>query len=251
MLLPARFFARVDMMSTKSIYKRILLKLSGEMLQGKQRGGIDFAVVREMAKEVASLAKLGVEVAVVVGAGNFFRGREVRNREVDRSVADYMGMIATVMNAMALREALDGAGVKSIVLSAIHIPQVVQNYTIEDAIRAFNDGNVIVLGGGTGNPYFTTDTTVVLRALELNADAVFKATKVDGVYDKDPVRYSSAKKFDTLTYQEAIDQKLSVMDETAFALCVNNDIVTHVFKYAKGAFVKVATGEKAGTIITN
>lgn len=239
------------MQDNKSIYRRILLKLSGEMFQGKKSGGIDFAVTREMAKEVIALFKLGAEVAIVVGGGNFFRGREVRNKDVERNVADYMGMIATVMNALALGEAIEKQKEEAVIFSAIHIPQVVQNYTINDAVLSLQGGKIVILAGGTGNPYFTTDTTVVLRALEMNADAVFKATKVDGVYDKDPMRYPSAKKFDKLTYQEAIEKKLKIMDETAFALCVNNDLVTRIFKYAKGSLVKAAAGEKIGTIITN
>ena len=230
-------------------YKRVLLKLSGEMFQGEKGWGIDFNVAREMAREIATLRDRGAKVAVVIGAGNMFRGREVRNKYLDRNTADYMGMIATVINAMALRGTLASFEVEAPILSAIHIPQVADAYTIEAAARAMQAGQVVLLAGGTGNPYFTTDTAVVLRALELNADVVLKATKVDGVYDKDPVKYPSARKYDSLTFQEALEKRLKVMDATAFALCANNRLPILVFRFKRGALEKVVMGETIGTTI--
>lgn len=236
-------------MSAQLKYKRVLLKLSGEMFQSEKGWGIDFNVARDMAREIAALRDRGAKVAVVIGAGNMFRGREVRNKYLDRNTADYMGMIATVINAMALRGTLQTFNMDAPILSAMHIPQVAEPYTIETAARLMSEDRVVLLAGGTGNPYFTTDTAVVLRALELTADVVLKATKVDGVYDKDPVKYPSARKYDALTFQEALEKRLKIMDATAFALCANNRLPILVFRFRRGALEKAVMGESIGTTI--
>ncbi len=234
---------------SKLKYKRVVLKLSGEMLQGKQWGGIDFAVARAMVNEIKTIVEVGCEVAVVVGAGNFFRGREHRHIQVDQVTADYMGMLGTVMNALALRTLCQIEEIPVLGLSALRVPQAIEEYTAERMNDALARGKVVILGGGTGNPYFSTDTAVAVRAAEAEADAVLKATKVDGVYDKDPMMHSDAKKYESLTFNQALKEKLKVMDAAAFSLCQETKIPILVFRYAKGSLLKAVRGEKIGTLV--
>lgn len=219
------------------------------MFQGAAVGGIDFTAVAVIARELAALHKLGAQVAVVVGGGNMFRGRDARNRSVGRVTADSLGMLGTIMNAMALRAVLERQPAEAVVFSAVPVAGMVEPYQLDEAARALRNKKIIILAGGTGNPYFSTDTAVVLRALELTAGAVFKATKTDGVYDKDPFVEKNAKKYDTLTYAIALKKKLGVMDQTAFALAANNDLPIVVFKFEPGALVAAAQGKKIGTIV--
>lgn len=218
-------------------------------MQGTKAGGIDFKVAREMAREIKSLHDLGCEVAIVIGAGNMFRGREARKEDMDRNTADYIGMIATIMNGMALEACLKLLGAETALLSALYVPKIAQNYSINEAVKALKEKKIVLLVGGTGNPYFTTDTAVILRALELVADVVLKATKVDGVYDKDPMRFPSAKKYDEISFQEAIEKNLKIMDQTAFSLCANNNLPVIISKFKRGALVKAVKGEKVGTLV--
>src|SRR6201993_5001024 len=206
-------------------YKRIVLKLSGESLQERgARENISFQVVREIAERIKEVRDLGVQVAVVIGGGNIWRGMSAAGRGMDRTTADYMGMLATVINAMALKSALDQLGVESRVQTAIEMKNVAEPFILGRAIRHLELGRVVIFAAGTGNPYFSTDTTAALRASEIGADVILKATKVDGIYDRDPIKDANAQRFDRLTFSDALSKRLQVMDSTAFSLCMDNNV---------------------------
>ena len=234
----------------KPAYKRILLKISGEALMGNQGYGINTEVLNHVAAEIAETAKLGVEVAVVVGGGNIFRGVSESARGMDRASADYVGMLATVMNAVSLQEAIEKQGVVTRVQSAIPMSQLAEPYIRRRAIRHLEKGRVVIFGAGTGNPFFTTDTAAALRAMEIGAELLIKATKVDGVYDKDPRKHSDARRYHQVTFTDALVNDLKVMDATAFALCRDNELPIVVFDMTKrGNIQKVVRGEAVGTTI--
>jgi uridylate kinase len=234
----------------KPAYKRILLKISGEALMGQQGYGINPEVLTHVASELAETAKLGVEVAVVVGGGNIFRGVSESARGMDRASADYVGMLATVMNAVSLQEAIEKQGVVTRVQSAIPMSQLAEPYIRRRAIRHLEKGRVVIFGAGTGNPFFTTDTAAALRAMEIGAEILLKATKVDGVYDKDPAKHGDARRYTTVTFTDALKQDLRVMDGTAFALCRDNEMPIIVFDMtARGNIHRVVCGEPVGTTI--
>jgi len=229
-------------------YRRVLLKLSGEAFQGKLEFGIDFDSVRQYAREISGVAELGVQVAAVVGAGNFFRGVPASRQGLDRVVADYMGMLATILNSVAIQDVLEKGGTPTRVLSAIEVPQICEPYVRRRALRHLEKGRVVIFAAGTGNPYFSTDMAAALRAVEIGAEAILKATKVDGVYDKDPVKHPGAKKFDKLTYMDVINQNLGVMDATAISLCMDNNLPVVVFNLlTPGNVERVVRGEAIGT----
>ncbi|MHB2020139.1 MAG: UMP kinase [Candidatus Xenobia bacterium] len=229
-------------------WKRVLLKLSGEAFAGKNRFGIDQELVERYAREIKEVHDLGREVAVVVGGGNIWRGRIAPR--MDRATADYMGMIATVINALALQDALEHEKVQTRVLTAIEMRSVAEVFIRRRAVRHMEKGRVIILAGGTGNPYFTTDTTAVLRALECGAEVILKATKVDGIYDRDPVEEPNAVRFQELPYMEILNQDLKVMDATAIALCRDNKLPIIVFSLAQpGNIRKIVLGEEIGTLV--
>jgi len=231
-------------------YKRILLKLSGESLMGEQSYGIDNARVLQYAEEIKAIQKLGVEVAVVVGGGNIFRGLSAEKSGMDRAQADYMGMLATVINAMALQNALETVGVYSRLLSAIKMEQICEPYVRRRAMRHLEKGRVVIFGAGTGNPYFTTDSAAALRAIEIKADVVLKGTRVDGIYTADPEKDPTATKFDTLTFEEVYNRQLNVMDMTAFTLCDENKLPIIVFDMNKeNNLMKLMQGEAIGTLV--
>lgn len=231
-------------------YRRILLKLSGEALMGELSYGIDPAVVHGIAEEVAELVQEGIQVAIVVGGGNIFRGIKGAAAGMERATADYIGMIATVMNAMTLQDALEQIGIQTRVQTAIAMQEVAEPYIRRRAIRHLEKGRVVVFGAGSGNPFFTTDTTAALRAAEINAEVLFKATKVDGVYDSDPKKNPGAKRFQSLTYSHVLTQDLQVMDSTAIALCKDNNIPIIVFDLSvRGNVKRAVTGESIGTIV--
>lgn len=229
-------------------YKRILLKLSGEVLAGDQKKGIDFDTVQEICKWVNETAKLGVQIGLVVGGGNFWRGRS--SGEMDRTRADHIGMLATAMNALALADALEQYGLEVRVQTAIEMRQVAEPYIRNKAIRHMEKGRVVIFGCGTGNPFFSTDTAAALRAAEIDADIIFKATNVDGVYDKDPNKFEDAVKFDTLSHTEVLSKGLAVMDATAASLCRDNSIPILVFDLSDPEnILRAAKGENIGTIV--
>ena len=232
------------------LYERVLLKLSGEMLMGKASYGIDPETVQEIAQELARVRELGVQVAIVVGGGNIFRGVAASSRGMDRATADYMGMLATVMNALALQDALEKRGVQTRVQTAIAMHAVAEPYIRRRAIRHLEKGRVVILAAGSGDPYFTTDTTAALRALELNADVLLKATKVDGIYTADPLTDPRARKYDRLDYVTALERDLRVMDSTAFALCKENALPIIVFNLQHGNIEQIVRGVPLGTIVT-
>jgi uridylate kinase len=232
------------------IYKRILLKLSGEALMGKQGLGIDPQVVNEIALELKEIKQLGLEIGVVIGGGNIFRGLSASARGMDRVTADYMGMLATVINALALQDYLERYEVHTRVLTAIKMEQLAEPFIRRRAIRHLEKGRITIFAGGTGNPYFTTDTAAALRAIEIEADAIIKGTKVDGVYDDDPKTNKSAKKFDQLTYLDVVKKRLKVMDSTAVTLCMDNELPIVVFNLTvKGNLKRLILGESIGTIV--
>ena len=236
------------MSKTTPKFKRVLLKVSGEALQGKLDFGIDPAVADSVAGQVRQIKEDGVEVAIVIGGGNLFRGVQASAKGMDRATGDYMGMLATMMNALALQDALERQGLHSRVLSAIEMKQLAETYIRRRAMRHLEKGRVVVFGCGTGNPYFTTDTTAALRAVEINADVILKATKVDGVYDKDPMLHPDAVKFDQLSYLEVIQKELKVMDTTAVTLCMENKLPIIVFNLThEGNIRRVIHGEAMGT----
>ncbi|WAL61972.1 UMP kinase [Thermocoleostomius sinensis] len=231
-------------------YQRILLKLSGEALMGDLAYGIDPEVVRSIAQEITEIVAEGVEVAIVVGGGNIFRGVKGAASGMDRATADYIGMIATVMNAMTLQDALERNDVQTRVLTAIEMQEVAEPYIRRRAIRHLEKGRVVIFGAGSGNPFFTTDTTAALRAAEINAEVVFKATKVDGVYDADPKLNPEARRFQSLTYSYVLTHDLRVMDTTAIALCKDNNIPIIVFNLSvSGNIRRAVMGESIGTIV--
>jgi uridylate kinase len=230
-------------------FRRVLLKLSGEAMAPAQGNGIDLDALGEIAKEVKEVAALGIELAIVIGAGNILRGSEYEARGMDRSTADQMGMLATVINALAMQNALEQMGVRTRVLSAIAMHSVCEPYILRRAIRHLEKGRVVVFAAGTGNPYFTTDTAASLRAMEIGADVILKAShSVDGVYDRDPMREPDARRFDRLTYIEVLQQNLKVMDSTAISMCMDHDLPIIVFNLRKPGNIKRAVmGESIGT----
>lgn len=233
-------------------YRRVLLKLSGEALMGNLGYGIDPQTVQEIAAEVAEVVATGVQMAIVVGGGNIFRGVKAAAGGMDRATADYIGMIATVMNAMTLQDALEQAGVPTRVQTAIAMQEVAEPYIRRRAIRHLEKGRVVIFGAGSGNPFFTTDTTAALRAAEIDADVIFKATKVDGIYDSDPHVNPHAKRYETLTYGHVLIEDLRVMDSTAIALCKDNNIPIMVFDVSvRGNIRRAVMGEPVGTVVSN
>ncbi|HLA51556.1 MAG TPA: UMP kinase [Thermodesulfobacteriota bacterium] len=235
---------------SKPKFKRILLKLSGEALMGSQSYGLDVNVIEGISKEIKNVRDLGVEVAIVIGGGNIFRGIAASANGMDRATADYMGMLATVINALALQDALEKKGVYTRVMSAIEMKEVAEIYIRRRAVRHLEKGRVIIFAAGTGNPYFTTDTAASLRAIEIHADVILKGTKVDGVYDRDPVKDKRAKKYDELTYIDVLKKGLKVMDTTAISLCMDNKLPIIVFNLkTKGNIEKIVKGAKSGTIV--
>jgi uridylate kinase len=226
-------------------YRRILLKISGEALMGAQNYGIDVDVAHSVAKEIKAVRDLGVEVAVVVGGGNIFRGVSKSAGNMNRSSADYIGMLATIMNAVVLQDALEKQNVFTRVMSAIEIPQLAEPFIRRRAIRHLEKGRVVIFAAGTGNPYFTTDSAAALRALEIKANVILKATKVEGIYSADPMKDETATRFDCITYQEVLEKQLKVMDASAISLCMDNNLPIIVFNMRKhGNIMRVATGEE-------
>jgi uridylate kinase len=229
-------------------YKRILLKLSGEVLTGEKDYGIDPAVIRQIAQEIKEVKNLGVEMAIVIGGGNIFRGVAASSKGMDRASADYMGMLATVLNGLALQDALEKIDVHTRVQTAIEMREVAEPYIRRRAIRHLEKGRVVIFVGGTGNPYFTTDTTASLRAMEIGAEVILKATKVDGVYEEDPLLNKGAKKYGELTYLDVLKKQIKVMDATAISLCMDHQIPIIVFNLKKkGNIKRVILGESIGT----
>jgi uridylate kinase len=233
------------------VYQRILLKLSGEALMGKQEYGIDEKILAGLSKEIREVVSLGVQIALVVGGGNIYRGIQTsREYGIDRASADYMGMLATVINSLALQEKLERDGVTTRVLSAIEMRSIAEPYIRRRALRHLDKGRVVIFAAGTGNPYFTTDTAAALRAMEIGSDVILKATRVDGVYDKDPLVHKNARKFRELTYIDALNRNLKVMDATAISLCMDNNLPIVVFNLTKrGNIQRVVLGEKIGTVV--
>jgi len=234
-------------------YQRVILKLSGEVLRGGKSGdAIDGPTLERVCAQVKEIHDLGVQVCVVIGGGNIFRGLAGEQRGVDRTTGDYMGMLATVINGLALMDRLEKLGVNTRVQSAIPMNQIAEPFILRRAIRHLEKGRVVIFVAGTGNPYFSTDTTAALRASEMHADIILKATKVDGIYDKDPKKYPDAVKYDTLTFIEALKQRLNVMDSTAFSLCLDNSVPILVFDLNdEHAIRKAILGEKIGTLVKN
>jgi len=233
------------------MHKRVLLKLSGEVLGDKKGDGIEAKALVQIAKEIVRVSKAGVQIAIVIGGGNIWRFRDNQAVGIERSTSDYMGMLATVMNSVALQSAVEKLGVPCRVLSAIDLPKLAPTFLQRKAVRYLEKGRVVICAGGTGNPYFTTDTAAALRAVELHCDRLLKATKVDGVYDADPEKVKSAKRYDRLTFDEAIRKELRIMDQAAFALCKENGIEIQVFDmWKKDAILRAAKGEKVGTLVS-
>ncbi len=236
--------------AAKPVHRRILLKLSGEALMGNQGFGIDPEVAKRIAGEIAEVVKAGVEVGLVIGGGNIFRGVSLASSGMDRAAADQIGMLATVINALTMRDALEHAGVEVRVMSALPIPAVCENYVRLRAIRHLEKGRVVIFAAGTGNPFFTTDSAASLRGIEINADLVLKATKVDGVYSADPVKDPQATRYARLTYDEVLERKLGVMDATAIVLCRDHDMPLRVFNMNKaGALKGIMFGADEGTLV--
>jgi len=238
-------------MTSAPIFKRILLKLSGEALAADQGFGVDTAHIHAIAGEIAGVQSLGVQIAIVVGGGNFFRGVADQAKDMDRVSADHMGMLATVINGLALQDALEKKGVFTRVQSAIEMNQVAEPFIRRRAIRHLEKGRVVIFAGGTGNPYFSTDTAASLRAMEIKADAILKATKVDGIYDADPMKVKDAKKFSQITYMDVLKLGLKVMDSTAISLCKDNNLPIIVFNLnGLGNIRRVVLGEKIGSLVS-
>lgn len=230
--------------SAELAFRRVLLKISGEALMGEQSYGIDVDVARQVAEELKAVHQLGVQVAVVVGGGNIFRGVSKSAGNMDRSSADYIGMLATVMNAVVLQDALEKLDVHTRVMSALNIPQLAEPFIRRRAVRHLEKSRVVIFAAGTGNPYFTTDSAAALRALEIKADIILKATKVEGIYNADPMLDSTATRFDCITYQEVLEKQLKVMDASAISLCMDNDLPIVVFNMRRpGNIMRVVTGE--------
>ena len=232
-------------------YRRVLLKLSGEALMGDLDYGIEPRVIQRIAGEIATARNAGVEIAIVVGGGNIFRGEGLARSGMDRVTGDYMGMLATVMNALAIQDALESLDVFARVMSALKINQVCEDYIRRRAVRHLEKGRVVILAAGTGNPFFTTDTAASLRAIEIGADVLLKATKVDGVYDSDPMRNADAKRYDKVSYDTVLADKLNVMDATAIVMCRDNNLPLRVFDLTKkNALVQAMSGDEIGTVVT-
>ena len=229
-------------------YKRVLIKLSGEALSGDKGFGLDYPSIVDVCKDIKAAVDLGAEIAIVVGGGNFWRGRT--SGDMERTRADQIGMLATVMNALSVADALEHLGVEVRVQTALQMQQVAEPYIRNKATRHLEKGRGVIFACGTGNPYFSTDTGAALRALEINADVMFKATMVDGVYDKDPKKYPDAVKYDTLTFTQVLNDQLNVMDMTAATMCRDNKLPILVFDMSEGNFVKAINGEKIGTLVT-
>ncbi|MDO8648311.1 MAG: UMP kinase [Candidatus Peregrinibacteria bacterium] len=230
--------------------KRIMLKLSGEVFSGRQESGIHKPTLYQVAKQIVELASMKLQIVVVVGGGNIWRYRDTKDTAIERTVSDSMGMLATIMNSVALQSALEALGVETRVLSSIEIPELAEPFIRRRALRHLDKNRIVICAGGTGNPYFTTDSAAALRALELTCDVLLKATNVDGIYDKDPRKYRKAVKYEELTYQEAIEKHLNVMDQAAFSLCQDQKLPIIVFNFGKkGALLKAASGEKIGTLV--
>ncbi|MFA7661366.1 MAG: UMP kinase [Anaerovoracaceae bacterium] len=229
-------------------YKRVIIKISGEALAGDNKFGLNEEVLGKVANEIKKIHEMGVEVAIVVGGGNFWRGKT--SKSMDRATADYMGMLATVINALALKDAFEACGLNARVHTAIEMKEVAEPYIRLRAIKQLENGEVVIFGAGTGNPFFSTDTTAALRAAEMEADVILLAKNVDAVYSKDPELYPEAVKYDTITHKEILEQQLGVMDSTAASLCMDNNIPVHVFALAtEGNMVKAVLGEPIGTLI--
>jgi uridylate kinase len=238
--------------STTPIYKRALLKLSGEALMGEQQFGVDPAVATRIARDVGEIQSLGVETAIVIGGGNIFRGLAASARGMDRATADYMGMLATVINALALQDALEQQGVVTRVVTAIEMRAVAEPFIRRRAIRHLEKGRVVIFAAGTGNPYFTTDTAAALRAMEIKADVILKGTKVDGIYTADPMLDAGATKYSSISYLQVLERQLKVMDATAISLCMDNKLPIVVFNLRQpGNIRKVVLGDPIGTTVSN
>ena len=238
------------MVSNKPYYSSILLKLSGEALQGEQGYGIDNDILNRIAREISEVSKLGVKVSIVIGGGNIYRGVSAAAAGMDRTTADYMGMLATAINSIALQHFLEKHGLVTRVQSALELNRVAEPYIQRRALRHLEKGRVVIFAAGTGNPYFTTDTAASLRALEINADIILKATKVNGVYDKDPNKFKDAKMFKSLKYMQVLEKELEIMDSTAISLCKDNKIPICVFNlFQKNNIKKIVMGKKVGTTV--
>lgn len=231
-------------------FKRVLLKLSGEALAGDEKNGIHLPTIQQIAKDVLEAHNLGVQIGVVIGGGNIFRGVAASAQGMDRASSDYMGMLATCINSLALQDAFEKLGLPTRVQSAIEMAEISEPYIRRRAIRHLEKGRIVIFAAGTGNPYFTTDTAAALRAMEINADVIMKATKVDGIYDKDPVTNPDAVKFENITYMEVLQKELQVMDSTAISLCKDNQLPIITFNLSQpGNIAKVISGEKIGTLV--
>jgi len=232
-------------------YKRVLLKISGEALLGKLDYGIDSSVINNISSQIKEVAEMGVEVAIVIGGGNFWRGVPASENGMDRTTADYIGMLATIMNALGLQNALEKMGVNTRVQTAIFMQEIAEPFIRRRAIRHLEKKRVVIFAGGTGKPYFTTDTAAALRALEIDAEIIFKATKVDGIYDRDPVKFKDAKRFEKLNFLDVLKRNLRVLDSTATSLCMENNLPVVVFDITKHGNIKGAImGKKIGTIVS-
>ncbi len=234
-------------------YKRIVLKISGEALQNKAKGlNHDPEILAGVAAQFKQMLDMGTEIAVVVGGGNIFRGLAGATKGTDRTTGDYMGMLATVINSLAIQSALENAGIETRVMTAVSMPAIAEPFIRRKAMRHLEKGRVVIFGAGTGNPYFTTDSAAALRASEINADVLMKATKVDGIYTADPVTHPDATRFDRITYQEALSKQLKIMDAAAFSLCMENNIPIVVFDFFKeNGMIEVLTGKDSGTLVTH
>jgi len=238
------------MTNNKPAYKRILLKLSGEALMGDLDYGIDPDFIARLAVEVKEISDMGVEVAMVIGGGNIFRGAGLADNGMDRVTGDHMGMLATVMNSLSFQDSLERLGAYCRVMSALKINEVCEDYLKRRAVRHLEKGRIVIFAAGTGNPFFTTDSAASLRAVEMSTEIVLKATKVDGVYDKDPMKYDDAVKYDSLSYDEVIEKKLAVMDTTAIVMCRDNSIPLQIFNLnTPGDLIRAVCGEKVGTVV--
>lgn len=237
-------------MAEKPVYERILLKLSGEALAGDQKYGINTDILGSIASDVVAIQKMGVQVGIVIGGGNIFRGVAASAKGMDRASSDYMGMLATCINSLALQDALEKLGADTRVQSAIQMDEIAESYIRRRAIRHLEKNRIVIFSAGTGNPYFTTDTAASLRAMEIGAEVILKATKVDGIYDKDPVLHADAKMYTEISYIDVLNQKLQVMDATAISLSMDNNLPIITFNlHKKGNIAKVVCGEKIGTLI--
>ena len=236
----------------KPVYKRILVKLSGEALLGSEDYGIDPVILKRLAAEIYAVMNMGVQVAVVLGGGNIFRGAGLARAGMDRVTGDHMGMLATVINALAMQDAIEGLGAHARVMSALRINEVCEDYIRRRAIRHLEKGRVVIFGAGTGNPFFTTDTAASLRAIEIDAEVLLKATKVNGIYDADPVKNPAAKRYSRLTFDKVLADKLNVMDATAIVMCRENNLPLQVFNmFNAGDLIRIVQGEDVGTVVSN